>query len=79
MSNGNFLTNPFDGLSTNQSLKEMQKILGNPNIGLEELEVRELQLKHTQKKAHLRAENNGLLKDLQNKKIKLEVERTDIE
>ncbi len=68
----NFLTNPFDGLSTDQSLEEIQKILGNPDIGLEELEVRELQLKHTQRKAHSMAKNNGLLKKLANKKEELE-------
>ena len=59
--NTNFLTNPFDGLSVNECLEEVHEILASPDIELDELEVRRLQLEETQPGAYALAEKQNLI------------------
>jgi hypothetical protein len=55
----NLMNNPFDGLNSNQALKEAKKIL-TTNLEFDEFQIRRLQLKNSQCRAYTLAEEEGL-------------------
>lgn len=57
----NFFTNPFDGVSPEESLGVMQRIINCSNITQEELEVRIQQLQNVNPKGFSLCHQKGVL------------------